>query len=122
MRRRPGRLQPDTQQPKEPGWGLVDWAQYNEPWQVRACHRQAHVPACADVWRSQVPWGWQRTLLGMVAWASSFAAVGIIVLPLLAKLKKAKVRSLPDQPARQACQCWSHWPAAAAGPAPVVIS
>ena len=87
------RLQPPSKDPA--GWGLLDWAQYNKPWQAScvglSLPSREQAPESSTL---QVPWGWQRTAVGLLGWASSFVAVGLIVLPVLAKLKKSKVRRL----------------------------
>lgn len=49
--------------PPEPKWGILNWAAYNEAWQV--------------------PWGRKELAIGLFSWAISFVAVGIVLVPII---------------------------------------
>ncbi|KAK9804444.1 hypothetical protein WJX73_001898 [Symbiochloris irregularis] len=63
---KPGR--PDGTGKQKAKWAVLDWAKYNEPWQVS--------------------WGPQRLALGMLGWALSFLLVGVLFVPLLIYLRE----------------------------------
>lgn len=63
----PGFLKPKQKEPEppapEPKWGVLDWAAYNQAWQV--------------------PWGRKELAIGLFSWAISFVAVGIVLVPII---------------------------------------
>jgi hypothetical protein len=58
---------------KTPGDGKI---RFFSKWEVFSPEAYKTVPA----W--EVPWGWQTTSLGMLAWAASFLLAGILTIPL----------------------------------------
>lgn len=58
---------------KQPGDGKV---RFLSKWEAFSPSSYRSVPA----W--EVPWGWQTTSLGMLAWGASFLLAGIITIPL----------------------------------------
>ncbi|KAL0051416.1 hypothetical protein WJX82_007065 [Trebouxia sp. C0006] len=59
---RPKQKEPEPPAP-EPKWGLLNWAAYNQAWQV--------------------PWGRKELAIGLFSWAISFVAVGIVLVPII---------------------------------------
>ena len=45
-------------------------------------------------WNLQVPWGGRQLTVGLLAWASTFVAVGLIVMPLIARGVGVQARPL----------------------------
>ncbi|KAL0021285.1 hypothetical protein WJX79_008046 [Trebouxia sp. C0005] len=63
----PSFLKPKQKEPElpapEPKWGVLNWAAYNQAWQV--------------------PWGRKELAIGLLSWAISFVAVGIVLVPII---------------------------------------
>jgi hypothetical protein len=51
---------------------------------------------------AQVPWGGRQLTVGLLAWASTFVAVGLLVMPLLARAVGVQVRALARPPQAEA--------------------
>lgn len=80
-------------EPLDRRWGFFNWEQYTVPWQVCALELAGHCgplnsrapSATAACLLLQVPWGGRETVVGMIAWASTFLGVGLVAAPLLVK-------------------------------------
>lgn len=85
---------------KAEGWGVWELGRYNQRWEVHlsALQKRERLRValfCSDIlWSLQVPWGGRQLLVGLLAWASTFVAVGLIVMPLIARGVGVQARPL----------------------------
>jgi hypothetical protein len=73
VEKQPRRSKKTSTTEKKPGDGKI---RFLSKWEVFSPEAYQTVPA----W--EVPWGWQTTALGMIAWGASFLLAGIITIPL----------------------------------------
>jgi len=79
-------------------WGVLDLRRLEERWEARTALASARAcaflaPYSASTVPAQVPWGGRQLTVGLLAWASTFVAVGLLVMPLLARAVGVQVRA-----------------------------